>query len=213
MVLKICVVTLSQGKPMMLRSVFTDGILVMSEPETFAASRNVLIKDMIPKLCKYRQSGFKVLVDEVSGEISKAVGAHFTRMSDKHTDGRPVIVVAIERYEEMKRTSAFITPKSSSGFDIPNSLVDRSNNSNGEVAYNINWGEVRATHLLTILSVYATFYNNPGSADYIAQMATALNMPESTTTKPDSMSALFGRKEEQVKSLSGEKLGEDYFVL
>lgn len=205
MVQRILIATLSQNKPMLVESVFNDGILVMADPVSYPPSRDRLITDMLPRLIKRRANGFKVLVDEVSGEFSKMSGASQVRLNDPHTDGRPVISAALDRYQEMRRTKSIITPQSGAGFDIPQSLVDTSSNSKGETAYNINWPEVTANHVLTILSVYATLHNRPGTADYIAKMAAALSIKAPEAPATDWLTAYQNGKETpSTKTLTGE---------
>lgn len=213
MVQRILIATLSQSKPMLVECVFSEGVLVMADPVAYPPSRDTLITEMLPRLIKRRASGFKVLVDEVSGEFSKMSGASQVRLNDAHTDGRPVISVALDRYQEMRRTKSIITPQTGTGFEIPQSLIDTSSNNKGETVYNINWPEVTASHVLTILSVYATLHNRPGTADYIAKLTAAFSMKTPATPSADWLIEHQNAKEKPPATLTGESRPDGSIVL
>lgn len=213
MIQRILVASLSTKKPMLLESVFTDGNLVMADAVTLPTSRDGLLSEMVPRLTKRREQGFKVLVDEVSGDFAKMTGTMRVRLSDPHVDGRPVISVALDRYQEMKRLKSIIVPENGTGFEIPTSLIDSTSNSKGETVYNIAWEEITASHVLTVLSVYATMLNRPGSADYISQMTAAMGLKPKEPSAPDWLTAHQNAKEQPKKSLSGKKLDDGAYVL
>ncbi|MDE9516156.1 maturation control protein, partial [Xenorhabdus bovienii] len=82
----------------------------------------------------------KVLVDEISGEIAQYIGALRLRLSDKHHDGRPVIVVAVDRYNELKRQGSIIYPSRGKNlYEISQSLIDVEFNPAGEPVYRVDW--------------------------------------------------------------------------
>ncbi|MCZ4061174.1 maturation control protein [Pantoea sp. LMR881] len=213
MVQKILVASLSQSKPMLLESVYTDGILVMGDAITLKPSRDSLIAEMIPRLINRRARGFKVLVDEVSGDFCRMSGASKVRLNDQHFDDRPVLSVALDRYQELRRLKSIITPQSGTGFDIPASLIDTTSNAKGETVYNINWAEITASHVLTILSVYATLYNRPGSADYISQVTATMAIPEPRKAGGDWLTEHQNGKEKPKPTLAGKTIDEDTIIL
>lgn len=136
-------------------------------PNTLKKQREK-IPEMVEKL---RAHGFKVLVDETSGIMAAAAGAHHVSLKARHSDGRAALVVGIERFNELLLQKAISFPgKNASTYEIPASIVDIEFNGNGEEVYRVNWRDIRVEHVLTILCCYATVYQPVASADYIAAM-------------------------------------------
>lgn len=211
MVLPICVTTLSGPSALLLRAVYKDNVLVMGSAIKYAPSLSDINTKLVPALLGYVDKGMLSLVDEVSGDVSKATGANRVRLSDKHTNGHPVISVALDRYNELKRTNAIITPKDGgSRFDIPPSIIDVSYNSNGEPVYNIAWAELRPEHILTILCCYGTFYQPVGSAGYFKRMLSALYPDKNESTqRPAWITSAAMNSDKPEASLAGEKSDDE----
>jgi hypothetical protein len=210
MVLPICVATLSGPSAQMLRAVYKDNVLVMGNVTKYSPNLADINGQLVPSLSTYVNKGMVSLVDEVSGDVSKATGANRVRLSDKHNGGHPVISVALDRYNELKRTNAIITPKDgASRFDIPHSIVDVSYNSNGEPVYNIAWAELRPEHILTILCCYGTFYQPVGSAGYFKRMMSALHSDKSDARHgPDWITQSVQAKHTPVATLTGQRMDD-----
>ncbi|EPK7688490.1 hypothetical protein SAMN02744783_04771 [Serratia sp. CC22-02] len=211
MVLPICVTTLSGPNAQMLRAIYKDNVLVMGSAIKYPPNLSDINSQLVPALLGYVNKGMVSLVDEVSGDVSKATGANRVRLSDKHTNGHPVISVALDRYNELKRTNAIITPKDGgSRFDIPPSIIDVSYNSNGEPVYNIAWAELRPEHILTILCCYGTFYQPVGSAGYFKRMMSALYPDRKDATQiPAWITTAAIESHEPTASLAGDKADDE----
>lgn len=211
MVQKILVATLSQNKPAAIEAVYDNSVLVLNEQITFRPSPDALKEDLVPRLIKRRSSGFKVLMDEVSGEFCKLAGCNRVRLDDKHHDGRPVLVVALERYQELRRLNAILY--SGSGFDISPSIVDTTSNARGETIYNIAWAEIKVQHILVLLCVYATVMNRPATADFFAKVANALSFNEPKETVGDWLEEHQNQRESPPRSLTGTKTNDGDVIL
>jgi len=174
MIQRIAVISTSIS-PVMVRAVYKDGELILEERKVLPARRKKMLEALheldVPKMAN---AGFKVLVDEVNSGIAHDIGATIMSLSDRHTDGRPVIVVAFQRLGELKRQGSIIYPqKSKNLFEISNSLVDIEYNPAGEPIYRIDWPSLKAEHVLILLVVYSTMFNNVTSSAYIKDMQTA----------------------------------------
>ncbi|HHQ6598079.1 TPA: hypothetical protein ACSTLU_004384 [Serratia fonticola] len=212
--LPICVATLTGPNAVMLRALYKDNVLVMDEPTKYAPTLTDINDNLVPSLRKLASRGMLTIVDEVSGDVSKATGANRVRLSDKHHTGSPVISVALERYNELKRTKAIILPKTGGRFEIPPSIVDVSFNSSGEAVYNIAWAEIKAEHILTILCCYATFYQPVGSAGYIKKMMSALHPKKAeVSTGPEWITEAVIKKDIRPVTLAGTRHDEDTIIL
>lgn len=165
---KIAVFILSFESAKWAKAVYDDGYLTFGEVKPLKAKISDLEEKVKPSISKLMQSGFKVLVDEVSPKVTAGTGASMVRLSDKHHDGRPVLVVGIDRYRELRRMGALVLPpKSGDRFSIPDDVVESEFSSSGDEVYRINWAVLTADHVIMILSCYATVFNPVNTAAYI----------------------------------------------
>lgn len=165
------VVISTMKKPVMVRAVFKDGDLLLEDRKRLPPTRKAMLSALSKDIPKMVRAGFKVLVEEISGDIAQHIGAVRIRLSDKHHDGRPVIVVTVERYHELKSQGSLIyPPKGKSLYDISPSLLDVEFNPAGEPVYRIDWTSLTPEHVLMLLVVYSTVFNNVGSEAYINAM-------------------------------------------
>lgn len=112
------------------------------------------------------------MVDEETPLVSPGTGASMISLNTKHHDGRPVLVVGIERYRELNRRKLISFPKgiTQGMYELSSSIMDIEYKDSGEAVYKVNWQDLRPEHTMMILCCYATVYNNVASADYIKQM-------------------------------------------
>ncbi|MDC9590731.1 maturation control protein [Xenorhabdus sp. XENO-10] len=170
MIQRIAVIS-TMKKPVMVRAVFKDGDLILEDRKMLPPKRKTMLDELLKDLPKMVKAGFKVLVDEISGEIAQHIGAVSVRLSDKHYDGRPVIVVAVERYNELKRQGSIIyPPRGKNLYEISQSLIDVEFNPAGEPIYRVDWESLTPEHILMLLVVYSTMFNNVASDTYIRAM-------------------------------------------
>lgn len=180
---KIAVLTTSGKYPLFIQAVDIDGMLTLDVKQRLPQQGDKIAAMMLPKLTKLVNSGFMVLVDEISGRLGAASGANSVTLDTKHHDGRPIIVVAMERYKELHRQQMISFQPGEEGlFSLPPSIVDTEIKPNGEAVYRINWEEIKSEHLLTLFCVYGTFYNNTASVQYLNALCGANEAPKSVLT-------------------------------
>lgn len=180
---KIAVLTTSGKSTLFVQAVDIDGMLTLDVKQRLPNQGDKMASAIIPRLTRLVNAGFMVLVDEISGRIGSASGANSVTLDTKHHDGRPIIVVAMERYKELHRQGMISFQPGEEGlFTLPPSIVDTEIKPNGEAVYRINWEEVKAEHLLTLFCVYGTFYNNTASVQYLTALCGAIEPPKSVLT-------------------------------
>jgi hypothetical protein len=208
---KIAVLTTWGRQPLLIQAVYIDGLLTMDMKKPLPKQGDKLAAVVTPMLTKLVNAGFTVLVDEVSGQLSAATGANPVSVDMKHHDGRPVIVVAMERFQELQRLSMIsFAQGEETQFNLPRSLVDTEMKPNGESVYRVNWDEMKGEHLLTLFCVYATIYNNTTSAAYLTALCGAIRQDVSPLAP---LKNIINRTETQVlnqkhstSSLTGKRL-------
>lgn len=186
---KIAVFSLSFTSPLWASAVFEDGYLTFGEVKAIPSKIHDQQNKVRPAVQKLMDSGFKVLVDEVSPLVTSGTGASMVRLAAKHHDDRPVLVVGLERYKELNRQGALVLPaKSGTRFNIPDDVVETEWNNSGDEVYRVNWASLTSEHVVVILACYATIFNPVSSTAYI----NAMN--ETPTSEPTpSLLAAFSR--------------------
>lgn len=217
---KIAIFSLSTPTPRYMTAVYQDNNLVMTEPKSLPGSLKKQRELMIPAIEKLRAGGFKVLVDEVSSTLAAATGANHISLKARHNDGRAVLIVGIERFNELQLQKAIVLPQKNPGaYEIPSSIVDIDYNANGEAVYRVNWSQLRTEHVLTILCCYATVYHAVASADYIAAMTGATGEERQPNIFMRTFSALVRHqsvendKTASKSSLTGKRLSDNEVIL
>lgn len=192
----------------------------MAEPELLPKTLKEQRKKIPPMVEKLRANGFKVLVDETSGILAAAAGAHHVSLKTRHSDGRAALIVGIERFNELVLQKAISFPQKNPGsYEIPASIVDIEFNASGEEVYRVNWRDIRIEHVLTILCCYSTVYQPVASADYIAAM-TGMNNDDN---QPNRLLRAFhsivrhhsaqSAEEANNSTLTGKRLSENEVIL
>lgn len=218
MIQRIAVISTSIS-PVMIRAVYQDGELILEERKALPSRRKKMLDDLSKELPKMVKAGFKVIVDEVSGEIAQRIGAANVLLSSKHADGRPVIVVAFQRLGEMKRQGSIIYPAKGKGlYEIPSSLVYVDYSPAGEPIYRIDWETLKAEHVLMLLTVYSTMYNNVASSAYIKAMQSTSSIDESQSPIKSFLNLISSHEESVEKKtpkgkLTGTRIDENTVVL
>ncbi|HAU6297978.1 TPA: hypothetical protein JD836_14810 [Citrobacter freundii] len=180
---KIAVVATFGRQPLFVQCVFIDGLLTFAKKKKLPKSGEKMAKVLIPELSRLVSAGFMVLVEEVYGTISAASGANAIKLDATHYDGRPLIVAALEHYHELANHGMIsFDPGEETLFTLPKSLIDTEIKPNGETVSRINWEEMTTERMVTVLAVYATFYNKPTSTQYLQAMCGALDpIPDALT--------------------------------
>lgn len=181
---KIGIVATFGRQPLFVQAVFIDGVLTLAKKQKLPKNGGRMGEILIPQLTKLVNAGFLVLVEEVYGTIATASGANSVAIDDKYYDGRPLIVVALEHYHELHRLNMIsFEPGEESLFSLPPSIIDVEIKPNGETVSRINWEEMTTERMVTLLAVYATFFNKPTSVQYLQALCGALE-PEVNPLTP-----------------------------
>ncbi|CDM92278.1 hypothetical protein [Xenorhabdus bovienii] len=217
MIQRIAVIS-TMKKPVMVRAVFNNGDLILEDRKILPPKRKAMLDELSKDIPKMVKAGFKVLVDEISGEIAQYIGGLRLRLSDKHHDGRPVIVVAVDRYNELKRQGSIIyPPRGKNLYEISQSLIDVEFNPAGEPVYRVDWESLTPEHILMLLVVYSTMFNNVASDAYInAMQSAAADEPSSLFTSFLNIISAYDKKieNETTKSaLTGTRIDENTVIL
>lgn len=169
---KISIFSMSTEKPMLMLAGLVKNVLVISEVHPLSTSITEQLQKLPGNIKRLRDSGFKVLVYEETPTISPGTGASMVSLGSKHHDGRPVLVVGIERYRELSRKNLISFPKgvNKGNFEISSSSMDVEYKATGEAFYKINWQDIRPENTLLILCCYATAFHNVATDEYIQQM-------------------------------------------
>lgn len=206
MIQRIAVISTSIS-PVMVRAVYKDGELILEERRMLPSRRNQLLEELAKNMPKMVKAGFKVLVDEISGEVAQHIGAKSVLLSDRHHDGRPVIVVAFQRLAELNRQKSIIYPaKGRSLYEISNSLVDVEYSPAGEPVYRIDWPSLKPEHVLMLLVVYSTMFHDVASDSYIKAMQSATDVDERPHPIKAFLNIIHSYEEKKEKECSKAKL-------
>lgn len=173
---KIFAVTLRGRQPMAITAVMkSTGKIFMLKPITFPSDGEKLQQELVPLLIKHVKKGFEVAVDEVSGDYCRHTGAiqcviDAPRVTPNGTEP-PLITGAIKRYRELFDLQMIDLPNSGA-YAIPQNLVNTQFNARGEETFQINYEALRPEHVLTLLTVYASYTrlnNTQHLMDYLKQ--------------------------------------------
>ncbi|HHZ1711845.1 TPA: maturation control protein [Escherichia coli] len=168
---KICVVSMSVGKPASMTAAWINNELIMAERTSYPERRRDMELQLLRELREKEEKGFIVLVEEENSFITGRVGQR-VRLRDPFMNGRPVLIEAMQIYKELERQKAIKLPRKESGkYILHQSIFDSEHDKKGDEFFNINWSEITTEHVLTLLCCFATEYNNVASGDYIRAMA------------------------------------------
>ncbi|CDU37264.1 TPA: maturation control protein [Escherichia coli] len=167
---KICVVSMSVGKPASMTAAWINNELIMAERTSYPERRRDMELQLLRELREKEEKGFIVLVEEENSFITGRVGQR-VRLRDPFMNGRPVLIEAMQIYKELERQKAIKLPRKESGkYILHQSIFDSEHDKKGDEFFNINWSEITTEHVLTLLCCFATEYNNVVSANYIQAM-------------------------------------------
>ncbi|HFO3370150.1 TPA: maturation control protein [Escherichia coli] len=158
---KICVVSMSVGKPASMTAAWINNELIMAERTSYPERRRDMELQLLRELREKEENSF------ITGRVGQRV-----RLRDPFMNGRPVLIEAMQIYKELERQKAIKLPRKESGkYILHQSIFDSEHDKKGDEFFNINWSEITTEHVLTLLCCFATEYNNVASADYIRAMA------------------------------------------
>lgn len=187
---RIAVLSLSSSSPRLMLAGVQDGQVSIVKCEELPRSMLTLKIALPKKLKKLKDSGFVLLVDEVIPHFAKygrAVSLH-----DLDGQGRPIVVAAMQAYNNLKTLEAITFPNGEGGrFDISSSLVDEVRGTDGKPVYNIDWNELRPDTYALLFTVYAATQDNALDASTLKDIFTLLGASKPEPTKENGMIAVF----------------------
>ncbi len=150
---KICVVSMSVGKPASMTAAWINNELIMAERTSYPERRRDMELQLLRELREKEEKGFIVLVEEENSFITGRVGQR-VRLRDPFMNGRPVLIEAMQIYKELERQKAIKLPRKESGkYILHQSIFDSEHDKKGDEFFNINWSEITTEHVLTLLGV------------------------------------------------------------
>lgn len=148
---KICVVSMSVGKPASMTAAWINNELIMAERTSYPERRRDMELQLLRELREKEEKGFIVLVEEENSFITGRVGQR-VRLRDPFMNGRPVLIEAMQIYKELERQKAIKLPRKESGkYILHQSIFDSEHDKKGDEFFNINWIEITTEHVLTLL--------------------------------------------------------------
>lgn len=174
----ICAITLSTAKPMQVEAVWHKGNLSLLSEKTLPTERKALMQTLPATISKMESDDYEVLVDERSGFFSSTGGTHI-QLANPGPSGKPILVEALDLYREMSQQKAIIRPNTSGGgqrYSIPDNILDIDHDTRGQTVYRIDWAHLKSEHILMLLCVYGTIYQNVASASYLEQMYSSMKI-------------------------------------
>ncbi|EKI3096586.1 hypothetical protein PC510_003866 [Escherichia coli] len=167
---KILAVCLSTRQPAYSNAVWLDNYLGILDYTPLSPQRDKLDAAIIPVLESAVADGFHIMIDDASQRLSGRYGIPF-RLGSLDNNGRPMLISSLDLYHELEYQGAISFPPSLKGmFSVPDSIVDEDTDPRGNTIYRIDWPSITTHHVLTMLCVQATVYNQVGSAGYIRAM-------------------------------------------
>lgn len=167
---KIMAVCLSTRQPAYATAVWLDQHLGILDYQQLPPQRSKLDAVLLPHLHKAQEDGYHTIIDDASQRISSQFGVPF-RLNALDNNGRPMLISSLELFRELEYQSAISYPKGLKGsFAVPESIVDEDNDPRGNTIFRIDWPNITTHHVLTLLCVQATVYNQVGSANYLSSM-------------------------------------------
>ncbi|CAH0543003.1 hypothetical protein [Vibrio marisflavi] len=151
---RIAVLTLSMAEPRLMLAGAKDGQLHIIECKRLERSLHALKKALPEKLESLRKKGFVLLVDEVVPCFAQY--GRSAKLSDIDAQNKPVVVSAMEAYQNLSAYQAIHYPKGlSSSFEISPSLIEEVKGPDGKASYHINWAELKPDTVALLFAVYA----------------------------------------------------------
>ena len=139
---KICVVSMSVGKPASMTAAWINNELIMAERTSYPERRRDMELQLLRELREKEEKGFIVLVEEENSFITGRVGQR-VRLRDPFMNSRPVLIEAMQIYKALERQKAIKLPRKESGkYILHQSIFDSEHDKKGDEFFNINWSEI-----------------------------------------------------------------------
>lgn len=192
---RIAVLSLSSGSPRLMLAGVEDGQVSIVKCEELPRSMIVLKLKLPKQLQKLKEKGFVLLVDEVLPHFAKYGRA--VKIDDKGPNGQPVVVTAMQAYNNLKSLEAITFPSGEGGrFEISPSLVDEVRGTDGKIVYNIDWSELRPDTYALLFTIYAATQDSLKDTSTMKEFFKLLGGKPQTETNENRMDSVFkGRRE------------------
>ncbi|HIF9347086.1 TPA: hypothetical protein ACX6RX_003197 [Photobacterium damselae] len=151
---RLFIVSLSGNRPMSMLAGFRDGTLHIAECKSLPNNIRTLKKELPEQMKKLAGKGFIILIDEVVPIFSQYGRA--ISLSDIDANGVPIVISAMRSYRNMNDLQMITLPTGDGGiFDINDSLVEEIRDGKGQIAYRINWSELKTESSMLLLAISA----------------------------------------------------------
>lgn len=182
---RIAVLTLSSGEPRLMTAGVDDGQVFIIKCEQLERSMLKLKMTLPSKLKKLKKGGFVLLVDEVIPYFSKY--GRSVKLDDVDVKGRPVVAAAMQAYSYLKSFDGIVFPAgTASNFDISPSLVEEVRGTDGKMAYNVDWDELRPETYALLFTLYAATQDSLLDVATMKEMLDILGKSQTSTQKNQS---------------------------
>lgn len=174
--------------PFILKGVYSDGALYFQDEIRLPVGKNEIINELRRlRIDKQAKKGLKVIVSEISPDISKALGVHHRIINDRSVNGEPIVNLSIPRLEELQSSNAILVDEESglslNAYIINNGIYESEYNANGDLYYRIDWNSVTDKMKAALLAVYSTTYHAVDSGAYLKEVGAILD-PQPDVTDP-----------------------------
>ncbi|WP_432773926.1 hypothetical protein [Vibrio parahaemolyticus] len=194
---RIAILTLSSGEPRLMLAGVDNGQLFIIQCDRLERSMMSLKLTLPDKLKKLKDKGFVVLVDEILPYFYKYGRA--VRLSDLDASGRPIIVAAMEAYNNLHALGGITYPRDAGGrFEVSPSVVDEVRGTDGKAVYNIDWNELQPDTFALMFAVYAATQDNLLDRSSLKQFFAQLNKPKEPEKPVQRLQRVFTRKDEMI---------------
>ncbi|EGQ7810300.1 hypothetical protein I6Y99_004341 [Vibrio parahaemolyticus] len=200
---RLAVLSLSHGKPILMRAGYRDGLLVVVESKELPPDMRT-IQNLLPGLLtKFKQKGYVLIVDEVISYFG-AYGRPL-RLEDTGSTGKPVLVSALEAYKSMDGYNMLQFSKGVVPIDIPDSIVEEEKDRDGRAVFNIDWDQLSPDSAALLLLVYAAVNDSFFDSSTANAMFAALRPSKSKQPAKSFQAALMRLDVQKTKAVTGEK--------
>ena len=137
-----------------------------------------------------QQHGASLFLEDTTGMLGSY--GYDIKMDRKLPDGRPVLVVAIERYEALKKLNAITYPSEggSTSFVIGSGIMETLVGDDGKTTYRIDWSQLNDESRVLLLLIYGGMCQHTYHQGYLDRVYKEVGKQNVVADKPSSFHAL-----------------------
>ena len=181
----------TRGRPVMLTGTLTENalhVIELTELKPGIAGLRAKINGLTDKLAS---SGADItcFIEDPTGLLRG--DGYQIRLDDKTHDGRPLLALALERYQALVAMGGIMFPgESDSQFKISDSIVNMKVGDNGITSYEVEWAQLKDGSRALLLLIYGAMCQSPMQVSYLARMYALLGESSHTTNPQTSFGAI-----------------------